>query len=109
MARVEPGKLDFAALAEIDRVIHEPARLAILALLAMVDEADFLFVLRQTGLTRGNLSAHMRKLEDADYVEVEKGYVGRTPRTILRLSKTGRTAFERYCESTVAVLKQFGG
>ena len=81
---------------ELDRVIHEPARLLIVALLAGVHEADFLWVLRESGLTKGNLSTHLAKLEDSGYVEVEKTYKGKIPLTLLRLTRQGKSAFERY-------------
>ena len=86
----------FRELAEVDRLIHEPARLAVLAVLSSVAEADFLFILRQTGLTKGNLTVHLAKLEAAEYVTVEKTYRGKVPRTLCRLSDVGRDAFERY-------------
>jgi DNA-binding transcriptional ArsR family regulator len=81
---------------ELDRVIHEPARLVIVALLAGVHEADFLWVLRESQLTKGNLSTHLAKLEDSGYVEVEKTYKGKVPLTLLRLTRQGKSAFERY-------------
>jgi DNA-binding MarR family transcriptional regulator len=80
----------------IDRVIHEPARLMIMAHLYVVDSADFLFLMRQTGLTFGNLSSHMAKLEGAGYIEVVKDYVDRKPHTMLRVTARGRAAFEEY-------------
>ena len=86
-------------LANIDRLIHEPARLMIMAYLYVVDAADFLFLVRQTGLTLGNLSSHMSKLEAARYIEVEKKFVGKKPHTMLRLTAEGRTAFETYRNS----------
>jgi DNA-binding transcriptional ArsR family regulator len=89
---------------ELDRVIHEPARLLIVALLAGVKEADFLWVLRESALTKGNLSSHIAKLEEADYVEVEKTYRGKIPLTLLRLTRQGRTAFERYKKALNGVL-----
>jgi DNA-binding transcriptional ArsR family regulator len=70
----------------IDRIIHEPARLIILAYLFVVESADFLFLMRQTGLTRGNLSSHMSKLEAAGYVEVKKEFVDKIPHTLLSLT-----------------------
>ena len=66
-----PVDKDLQPLAEIDKLIHEPARLMILATLHVVESADFLFVERQTGLTRGNLSSHMGKLEAAGYIEIK--------------------------------------
>ncbi len=83
-------------LAGIDRIIHEPARLMIMAYLYVVESADFTFLMRQTGLTWGNLSSHMSKLEAAGYIEVEKEFVKRKPRTMLRLTEEGREAFREY-------------
>jgi DNA-binding MarR family transcriptional regulator len=79
-----------------DRLIHEPARLMITAYLAVVERADMLFVQRQTGLTLGNLSSHVSKLEAAGYVAVEKTFVGKRPRTMLRLTDQGRAALDGY-------------
>lgn len=84
---------------DIDKLIHEPARLKILAQLYVVESADFIFLMRQTGLTQGNLSGHLNKLEDAEYVEIEKGYVGKRPRTMISLTKKGREAFKKYVKS----------
>ena len=81
---------------EIDKVIHEPARLQIMTQLYVVDEADFIYIMRQTGLTWGNLSSHMTKLEDAGYIEVRKEFQEKKPHTILNITSSGRTAFERY-------------
>jgi DNA-binding transcriptional ArsR family regulator len=91
---------------DLDRVIHEPARLLIVALLAGVKEADFLWVQRETELTKGNLSSHLAKLEDADYVEVEKTYRGKIPLTLLRLTRQGQQAFEAYKRSLNGLLKK---
>ena len=87
------------SLVNIDRLIHEPARLMIMAYLYVVDSADFLFLVRQTGLTLGNLSSHMSKLEAAGYVDIEKKFVGKKPHTMLRLTERGRAAFSEYRES----------
>lgn len=81
---------------ELDRAIHEPARLAIVALLRAVESADFTFVRGQTDLTAGNLSAHVSKLEAAGYLEVEKSFNDRRPLTTLRLTEAGRVAFTTY-------------
>jgi DNA-binding MarR family transcriptional regulator len=91
-------------IADIDRLVHEPARLMILAVLSVVESADFVFLMRQTGLTRGNLSSHMSKLESAGYIEIKKEFVDKIPRTLLRLTDTGQTAFQRYRESMIRVL-----
>jgi DNA-binding MarR family transcriptional regulator len=87
---------DLPQVKEIDRVIHEPARLLIMAHLYVVEAADFLYLMNQTGLTFGNLSSHMSKLEEAGYIEVEKTFVDKRPNTRLRLTEKGRRSFEEY-------------
>lgn len=94
---------DIQPLATVDKVIHEPARLNIMAHLYVVESADFLFLQRQTGLTWGNISAHMSKLEAAGYIKVVKEFVGRKPHTMLVLTDKGRAAFEEYRKN----MKQF--
>ena len=84
------------AIATLDRVIHEPGRMMIVALLAAVEECDFLYLLRETELNKGNLSSHLAKLEEAGYVQIEKTYRGKVPQTLLRLTRQGRTAFGEY-------------
>jgi DNA-binding MarR family transcriptional regulator len=96
---------DLQVLAELDRVVHEPARLMVLACLAGVASADFLFVAGQTGLSRGNLSSHMSRLEEAGYVAVEKKFVDRIPRTLLSLTRRGREAYRAYRRAMLAVLR----
>ncbi len=86
----------FRDLVDIDRVVHEPARLVLLALLYPLEGADFLYLLRETGLTRGNLSAHLSRLEDAGYIDVQKGFRGRVPQTTYSLTEEGRAAFKEY-------------
>ena len=87
---------DPRSLAEIDRVIHEPARLALTALLSVVESAAFLYLQRETGLTKGNLSSHLAKLEEAGYVAIEKTYRGRIPLTLVRLTDAGAAAYKAY-------------
>lgn len=87
----------------IDRIIHEPARLNIMAQLYMLESADFIFLMRQTGMTWGNLSSHMSRLDKAGYITIEKEFVGKRPHTMLRLTEGGREAFQRYREN----MKQF--
>ena len=99
-----PANEELQPLAEIDKLIHEPARLMILATLHVVESADFLFVERQTGLTRGNLSSHMSKLEDAGYIEINKEFVDKIPRTLLRITDNGRTALLVYTNNMRQVL-----
>ena len=90
---------------EFDRLIHEPARLVLLANLYVVDEADFMYLSRQTGLTAGNISSHMTKLEEAGYVEVTKEFVGKRPRTAYRMTGRGREAFDDHRERLAGLLQ----
>ena len=80
----------------IDKLIHEPSRFTIMAYLYVVDNADFIFLIRQTGFTWGNLSSHLGKLEAAGYVAIEKEFVDKKPHTVVRLSDEGRAAFDDY-------------
>lgn len=87
---------DLSGFSEIDRLVHEPARLMLMAVLYVIDSADFTFLMNQTGMTWGNLSAHMSKLEEAGYIEVQKTFKGKRPNTMLRLTPQGRAAFQAY-------------
>jgi len=91
-------------IANIDRLIHEPSRLTVMALLYVVESADFLFLVRQTGMTWGHLSVHISKLEVAGYLEVKKEFLGKKPHTVVGLTKKGRAAFEAYRNSMKEVL-----
>jgi DNA-binding MarR family transcriptional regulator len=88
-----------AALPDFDRAIHEPARLGIVALLYAVDAADFTFLRQRTGLTAGDLSTHLSKLEAAGYLDAEKSFSERRPLTTLRLTAAGRAAFGAYADA----------
>ena len=99
MSKTRPDGKDANPLNEIDTVVHEPARLNIMTQLYVVESADFLFLMRQTGLTFGNLSSHLSKLEAAGYVIVKKEFLGKKPHTMLRLTEKGRVAFRRYMQS----------
>lgn len=87
---------DWQELAKVDRVVHEPARLIIMALLYAVESADFRFLLSETGLTKGNLSAHLMRLEEAGYLAIDKTYRGKVPQTICKLTEAGRAALRAY-------------
>jgi DNA-binding MarR family transcriptional regulator len=89
---------------QLDRMVHEPARLKILAYLSVVKSADFVFLLSRTGLTYGNLSSHMSKLEEAGYIEVQKEIKDKRPHTMLSLTSQGRTAFENYRRDMLQLL-----
>jgi DNA-binding MarR family transcriptional regulator len=81
---------------DLDRVIHEPARLRVLMILSGVDTADFNFLLSTLGLSKGNLSSHMDRLEKASYVEVTKSFHGKIPHTDYRLTRQGKAALAKY-------------
>ncbi len=87
------------SIADLDRVIHEPGRLMIVALLAAVKECDFVYLLNETEMNKGNLSSHLARLEEAGYVEIEKTYRGKVPQTLLRLKPAGLAAFDEYRKS----------
>jgi DNA-binding MarR family transcriptional regulator len=95
--------LSSRSLTGVDRLIHEPSRSVILAVLSVVKTADFLYLQRETGLTKGNLTVHLSKLEAAGYIKIEKTYRGKLPLTLCNLTEQGRLAFEDYRKQ----LKQF--
>jgi len=92
-------------LVGVDRFVHEPSRSAILAVLSAVQCADFLYLQRETGLTKGNLTVHLSKLEAAGYIKIEKTYRGKLPLTLCSLTEEGKVAFENYRQQ----LRQFLG
>jgi DNA-binding MarR family transcriptional regulator len=109
MAEEKKSSDDLQHIVELNRLIHEPARLNIMAHLYIVESADFLFLLHQTGLTRGNLSSHLSKLEHAGYVAVEKKFVDKIPRTLLSLTEEGQRAFQVYRRNIKRVLDKLPG
>ena len=90
----------------LDRIIHEPARLTIVALLSSVKSADFLFLLKESGLTKGNLSVHLSKLEEAGYIQVEKTFRGKVPHTEYQITPKGKSAFDQYRKSLGTILNK---
>lgn len=102
--RREIGSEELQTIARLDRTIHSPARLMILAYLSVAESAAFIFLMGQTGLTRGNLSWHMTKLEAVGYIEVVKEFEDRKPLTLLRITDQGRAAFRAYRQSMRQVL-----
>jgi DNA-binding MarR family transcriptional regulator len=103
------ASVDLVGFSEIDRLVHEPARLMLMAVLYVIDSADFTFLMNQTGMTWGNLSAHMSKLEEAGYIAVEKTFKGKRPNTMLRLTPQGRAAFQAYRLKMKQVLDDLPG
>jgi len=90
---------------ELDQIIHERGRLLIVALLSGIEEADFVYLLRETRLTKGNLSGHLGKLEEAAYVEIEKTFRGKIPLTVVRLTSKGKAAFQSYRKAMNGLLR----
>lgn len=97
---------DLRAVTTLDRLIHEPARLLIVTILASAASADFLFLQRETGLTKGNLSAHLSKLEEAGYVQIEKTFKGKLPLTICKLTAAGKSALKAYRQQLQEFINQ---
>jgi len=96
MSTPEERSEELHPLADIDQVIHAPARLMVVTYLYVVESADFVFLMRLTGLTWGNLSSHLGKLEKEGYIEIQKEFVGKKPHTMIRLTDRGRAAFREY-------------
>lgn len=92
----------------IDEIIHGRVRLGIMAFLAGADSAEFTTLKARLQLTDGNLSVHLRKLEEAGYVEILKAFVDRKPQTQARITKAGRAAFARYLQAMTALVDENG-
>lgn len=91
---------------KLDDIIHSRIRLAVIALLITVDEAEFVFLKEKVNATDGNLSVHLKKLEDAGYIAVKKEFINRKPRTMYSLTKTGKKAFEAYLDNLEKMIKK---
>ncbi len=89
---------DWRSLTEVDKLIHEPSRLMIMTILSSVEKADFVYLQRETGLTRGNLSVHLTKLGEAGYIEIQKTFNGKLPQTVCQVTSVGKDAFVKYTE-----------
>ena len=96
--------VDLKPLIAIDQVIHAQARLIVLTYLYVVESVDYVYLMHLTGLTWGNLSTHLGKLEEAGYIEIEKEFQGKKPHSTIRLTAQGRQAFREYKQSMQQVL-----
>lgn len=96
MTDLPDDQVEHLPLANIDQVIHAPARLMVMTYLYVVERADFVYLMRLSGLTWGNLSTHLSKLEEAGYVTIHKEFKGKKPHTMIRLTEQGRAAFREY-------------
>jgi len=97
------------SLSDVDRLLHEPSRSVILAILSAIKSADFLYLQRETGLTKGNLTIHLSKLEEAGYLRIEKTYRGKVPLTLCHITPSGREAFEGYRQQLKRFVDDTGG
>lgn len=104
MSRAEKGSDASSRGTEIDKLIHEPARLLVMANLYVIESADFTYMMKQTDLTWGNLSSHMTKLEEIGYIDVTKEFKGKRPNTMLKLTNKGREAFKTYRSTILEIL-----
>jgi DNA-binding MarR family transcriptional regulator len=98
--------LDPREISDLDRIVHSPTRLKILLVLLSVEEADFTFISNAAELTRGNLSANLSKLEEAEYVKIEKKFIERVPKTIVSITQAGEKALETYSNLLGPVLDE---
>ena len=92
-------------LRELDPLLHSQLRLAVMSILMSVESADFVYLREQTDSTAGNLSVQLDKLVAAGYIEVEKSFAGKRPKTTCRVTDLGRQAFEAYVEAIRSYLK----
>ena len=92
-------------LKPLDPLLHSELRLAIVSILIGVEEADFVYIRTETGATAGNLSVQLDKLQKAGYIDVEKGFRGKMPHTVCRITDTGRRAFAEYVDTLRTYLK----
>jgi DNA-binding HxlR family transcriptional regulator len=98
--------LNLSTIGKLDRVIHEPGRMAIMTLLAATETLVFRELKETLGMTDGNLSVHMRTLEEAGYVTVMKSFVNRKPRTEYSLTEAGRAAYQAYIQALAEIVQQ---
>ncbi len=93
----------------IDKAIHEPARLMIIATLSVVESADFIFLMNQTGLTQGNLSFHLSRLEESGYVAIKKKFIGKRPHTMLSITDKGHRTLKEYLNTMKDIVDSLVG
>jgi DNA-binding MarR family transcriptional regulator len=106
MANRKTAARDLHPFAALDRTVHAPARLMVMTYLYVVESAEFISLMRLTGLTWGNLSTHLSKLEQAGYIHISKEFRGKKPHTVIQLTIEGRSAFRTYKSRMQQVLNE---
>lgn len=101
--------MDEASINQLDDIIHAKARLGIMSILMTYGKSDFTHLKKKLGLSDGNLGAHIRKLEEAEYIVVEKTFVRRKPKTVCELSEKGKEAYKHYLETLEKIIQGLGG
>ena len=109
MDKASKGKRELEQLDEIDLLIHSPTRLKIIIYLYLVENIDYVYLKRVTDLSWGNLSKHLTRLEEAGYVETEKTFQNKKPKTTIWLTEKGRNAFQQYKDSLLEVFEGLPG
>lgn len=97
--RSRSDTIDLGLLLGLDKTIHEPARLMIIAYLSVVESADFIFLMTQIGLTQGNLSFHLSKLEESGYLVIKKQFISKRPHTMLSITDKGHQSLKKYLKT----------
>ncbi|MDA3900994.1 MAG: transcriptional regulator [Spirochaetes bacterium] len=103
MKQHKDGAYDYK---QIDKLLHSPIRLSVMSLLASAEEAEFTYIRGEVGASDGNLTTHLRKLENEEYIEVEKIFRDRKPLTIYKITQKGIEALERYVEHLESLVKK---
>ena len=98
--------MEHERILKLDPVIHAPVRLAVLSILATVENANFIFLRESTGATDGNLSTHLSKLEEAGYIKIHKTYQGKKPQTVYSVTEKGRDALLRYIDDLEKIVRE---
>jgi len=91
----------------INKLVHEPARLMILSFLYVVESVDYVFLVQHTGLTWGNLSAHINKLEAEGYIDIKKEFIHKKPNSLVSITKLGRDEFDKYRKHMKGIFDDF--
>lgn len=98
---------EIKTISEIDKIVHSPIRLSILSILYLTKKVDFIFIMNQLNVTKGNLSSHLTKLEEKNYITISKTFVKKIPRTLYSLTSLGEKKFEEYISQMSTFILKF--